>query len=228
MQLFLSGGGNGKDSVQLDKKFIEALDKNKPVLYIPIAINANKHPYLGCLDWLKNNFKSLGFNNFTMWVEKDLIKKKAEDFEKFGGIYIGGGNTFKLLKELKDFGTFEILKKLAISNIPIYGGSAGAIIFAKTIISVLPVDKNNVGLKNFSGMNFVGDCDIWCHYKETDDRLIIEHMKKHNLSKIISIPDNAGLYVKNQEIEIVGPSNVAIFNLDKKEILKAGSTIYID
>src|SRR5680860_142968 len=134
MKLFLSGGGAGEDSKKIDAEFIRTLDLVKPVLYIPIAIDTAKHPYLDCLDWIKNNFKSFGFENFVMWTEEDLKGKNLSDFEQFSGVYIGGGNTFKLLKELKDFGTFEILKNLAQSGIPIYGGSAGAIIMAKTII----------------------------------------------------------------------------------------------
>jgi len=42
MKLFLSGGGDGQDSFELDKKFIEAIDTSKPILYIPIAINNNR------------------------------------------------------------------------------------------------------------------------------------------------------------------------------------------
>src|SRR3989339_1430483 len=100
MKLFLSGGGSGNESEQIDAEFIKALDKTKPVLYIPIAIDTEKHPYGECLEWLKNNFQPFGFDNFVMWTEEDLKDKKMADFEQFGGIYIGGGNTFKLLKEL--------------------------------------------------------------------------------------------------------------------------------
>jgi len=42
MKLFLSGGGSGNESEQIDAEFIKALDKTKPVLYIPIAIDTEK------------------------------------------------------------------------------------------------------------------------------------------------------------------------------------------
>jgi len=225
MKLFLSGGGSGLDSMELDKKYIQSLDLSKPVLYIPIAINTEKHPYSGCLAWIKDNFKPLGFENFVMWTEDDLRKKTENDFKEFGGIYIGGGNTFKLLKELKEFGTFNIIKKFANGNVPIYGGSAGAGILARTVIPALSADLNDVGLADFSALNLLNDYDIWCHYKGTMDEEIYRYIKKYNLKKIIAIPENAGLCVTESLIEVVGPSGVFVFLADKKKEATPGSLI---
>jgi len=225
MKLFLGGGSGKEDSIELDKKFVANLDLSRPILYIPIAINTDKHPYSDCLEWLLGVFGPLRVKNIVMWVEDDLKQKQEKDFEQFGGIYIGGGNTFKLLKELKEFGTFEILRKLAQKDIPIYGGSAGAIIFAKTIIPAMSADKNEVGLTDFSALNLVQDYDIWCHYSESMDLMIKDYMDKYDLEKIISIPENAGLFVTEKSIEAVGLSNVFVFKenaLVNKTIIALG------
>jgi len=211
MKLFLGGGGGKEDSVELDKKFVASLDLSKPILYIPIAINTDKHPCSGCLEWLLDVFSLLGVKNIVMWVEDDLKQKQEKDFEEFGGIYIGGGNTFKLLKELKEFGTFEILRRLAEKDVPIYGGSAGAIIFAKTIIPTLSADENFVELTDFAGLNLVNNYEIWCHHNESLDSLVKSYMDKYYLKKIIATPENAGLYVTENNVEVVGPGSVKIF-----------------
>lgn len=210
MKLFLGGGGDREDSIEIDKKFVASLDLSKPLLYIPIAINAEKHPYPVCLEWILGTLGPFGVKNIIMWTEDYLKHKQEEDFEQFAGIYIGGGNTFKLLKELKEFGTFEILRKLAERSIPIFGGSAGAIIFAKTIIPALSADENNVGLADFSAFNLINDYDMWCHYSESLDSTIKSYMNKYSLRKIIAIPENAGLFVTNESIEAVG-SQVKVF-----------------
>jgi dipeptidase E len=225
MKLFLGGGGGKEDSIELDKKFVASLDLSKPLLYIPIAINTDKHPYSGCLEWLLDVFGPLGVKNIVMWVEDDLKQKQEEDFEQFSGVYIGGGNTFKLLKELKEFGTFEILRRLAEKDIPIYGGSAGAIIFAKTVIPALSADENFVELNDFSAFNLVNDYDIWCHYSESLDPTIKSYMDKYSLKKIIAIPENAGLYIMKESIEVVGPSEVKIFEGDDIKTLKPGDLV---
>lgn len=225
MKLFLGGGGGKEDSIELDKKFVVNLDLSRPLLYIPIAINTDKHPYSGCLEWFLDVFSPLGVKNVIMWVEEDLKEKQEKDFEQFGGVYIGGGNTFKLLKELKEFGTFEILRKLAGRDIQIYGGSAGAIIFAKTIIPALSADENFVELTDFSALNLVKNYDIWCHYSESLDPTIKSYIDKYGLKKIIATPENAGLFVTENHIEVVGPASVKIFEGKGAETLNPGDLI---
>lgn len=212
MKLFLGGGGGGKDSIELDKKFVAALDLSKPLLYIPIAINTQKYPYSGCVAWLRSVLEPLGVTNIVMWVDDDLETKTEKDFEQFSGVYIGGGNTFKLLKELKEFGTFEILKKLAEKNVPIYGGSAGAIILAKSIIPAAYLDKNDVGLKDLSALNLIHGYDIWCHYAPDMDIDIKKYLDEYGLQKVIGIPENGGLYVNDEYIEVIGPGEAAVFS----------------
>jgi len=48
-------------------------------------------------------------------------------------MYIGGGDTVKLLKEVHKVSFDEYLRKIAQKGIPLYGGSAGAIILGEDI-----------------------------------------------------------------------------------------------
>lgn len=217
MKLFLSGGGSDEDSLELDKKFASILNTSKPLLYIPIAINTLKHPYAQCLEWLKKTFRPLGVHKFVMWTEKELSKAHDGDFNSFGGIYIGGGNTFKLLKNLKDFGILDILKGLAERDIPMYGGSAGAVLLARTSIPALCADPDDVGLKELDSLNLIWDYDIFPHYESSQDKTIRGYMKKYHLKKVIGLPENCGLYVHNKKIQVVGLGSAFVF---LKEIIK--------
>lgn len=208
MKIFLQGGGGKEDSFELDKKFVAALDLSKTLLYIPIAIDSVKYPYPSCLAWISDVFKSHGLTNIVMWTEGDLKGKTLAEFEQFSGVYIGGGNTFKLLKELKEFGTFDILRHLAEKGIPIAGGSAGAIILGKTITTALSADPNDVNLTDLTGLNLVNGYEIWPHYTPEMDAEIMEFKKKYNIEKIITLPENAGLCVTDGVIEEVGPGKV--------------------
>lgn len=229
MKLFLSGGGSGEDSFNLDKRFIESIDLNKPVLYIPIATNTNKYPYSGCLDWIKDNFSSLNFDNFIMWTEEDLKNKTEKDFEQFGGIYIGGGNTYKLLNDLKRFGTFEILRTLAHKDVPIYGGSAGAIVLTYSILNASYLDTNEIDLKDFSALNLTHGFGIWCHYDDSMKDDMITFIDQHNLEKTLTLPENSGLYVAKESIEVVGPGKVMLVEKDGSErTYESGEAIEFD
>ncbi|WP_233529260.1 hypothetical protein [Bacillus atrophaeus] len=40
--LFLSGGGDAGQTQTIDKRFVKELDKDKPLLYIPIAMDTSQ------------------------------------------------------------------------------------------------------------------------------------------------------------------------------------------
>jgi dipeptidase E len=225
MKLFLSGGGGTQDSKELDLKFLASIDTSKPVLYIPIAINATKHPYPSCLEWIQGVFQPLGFNNFTLWGEAELSTKTLEDFKQFSGVYIGGGNTFKLLKELREFGTLDILIKLVEQNIPIYGGSAGALIQAKSIITAEPHDTNDVNLTNLRALNFLHDSYLWVHYTSAEDEIIQKYITDYSLEKNIAIAEDGGLFISEKGIEVIGPASAFIFDGSGKREVRPGNLI---
>ena len=211
MKIFLSGGGSGIKSLELDKRFANALDKAKPLLYIPIAIDKVRHPYPDCLKWIKNTFNPLGVRRIELWTEEDLRKKPESELNKFSGIYIGGGNTFYLLDEIKKSGFFNKLKAKAVSGMPVYGGSAGAIILGKTILT--SSDKNSVKTKDFYGLDLVKGYSIFCHYDKPEEaEWVKDTSKKLKIGKAIALPENSGLFVSENGIEVVGPGSAYLPN----------------
>ena len=226
-RLILSGGGSGEQTREIDETFAKMLDKSKPLLYIPIAMDENIHPYAECLDWLKLTFDKFGVNKYEMWVEKDLQKFKKINIKDFGGVYIGGGNTPYLLKTLKESPAWVFLKN-AIGKIPIYGGSAGAIIFAKTIIPSLCEDENEVGLKNFFAMNKLGDYELWCHYSKNEEKWIKQFTERYNLKKMILLPEETGLIVSLRTAEIIGKKGAFLVKDNKRLGLNIGDNFLLE
>ncbi len=224
MKLILSGGGSGKQTTELDSKFASLVDKSKPLLYIPVAIDTKTHPYPGCLEWLKETFDPLRIKKYDMWTEEDLSKGEKIDVKNFGGIYIGGGNTPYLLKTLKESGMWKFLKDAIKENIPIYGGSAGAIIFAKSIIPSLSADENKVHLENFEGMNLISNREIWCHYDEDNDKIIREFIETYNLKEIVALPEETGLFITDK-IKVIGNKSAYMFSANSKIEIKVEGEI---
>ncbi len=220
MKIILSGGGSGEKTKEIDELFAGIINKKKPLLYIPIAIDRIKHPYLNCLKWLKETFDKLGVNLYEMWTENELGDIEDEP-EKFGGVYIGGGNTFYLLKTLKETNFWTFLKRCIDKNIPIYGGSAGAIIFGHSILS--SNDVNNVNLNDFSGMNTLKKISIFCHYKPEKDEIVKQKIYLYNLNKIIALPDTSGIYLTDRKKpKIIGKDSAWLFSRDKKVKIRIG------
>ncbi|MEI5905584.1 Type 1 glutamine amidotransferase-like domain-containing protein [Bacillus spongiae] len=152
-ELFLSGGGNEQQTLLIDKRFAESINHEQPLLYIPIAMDGQTISYESCFEWINRVFNPLGIHNITMWT--DINKKCLADLQLFSAVYIGGGNTFRLLNDLVHSGFIKVLKQYVKSGGIIYGGSAGAIIFGHNIETSSYMDANNVGLREFAGLNLV-------------------------------------------------------------------------
>ncbi len=93
MKVFLCGGGAGIQTIEANKRLNEVIDHSKPCLYIPLAMEQGK--YAGCYEWIKDELKNIDIPYIEMVKSADeLVTKNMNDF---GVIFIGGGNTFKLL-----------------------------------------------------------------------------------------------------------------------------------
>lgn len=221
MKLILSGGGKGKQTEKIDSLFFE-LVKNGKVIFIPHS--REKEEFEGSLRWMTENlFLPFNHNNFVMWT--NLKNKSTEDLEKVEGIIIGGGNTFKLLKELKDSNFIKILRKFIDNDKVVYGISAGAIILTKNIITAKPIDEDKIGLDDFNGINLLGDAGIFCHYEEKYDEEISKIIEKENM-EIIGLPEGTGIYLENSSKKIIGSNSAFFFSKkENKKELKVGKEI---
>lgn len=64
MKLFLCGGGSGSQLEIAYKKIAKVMQKDKPILYIPLAMDENK--YDSCYNWFKNEISFFGAKDFEM------------------------------------------------------------------------------------------------------------------------------------------------------------------
>lgn len=164
MRIFLCGGGCGQQTVDANKKLNEVIDHNKPILYIPLAMPSERYP--SCYEWIKDELKGIDVPNIDMVVSgTDLFNKNLENYS---ALFIGGGNTFKLLKDLKDSGSFEKIKVFIENNGVVFGGSAGAIILGQCIDTCKYADKNEVDLKDLMGFDVISHFSFLCHFTNQD------------------------------------------------------------
>ena len=208
MNLILAGGGSGKQTVRVNTLFTSLL-KNNDILYIPIAIDKVKHPYDSCMEWIKRDeLGKYGNFNITLCTEEDLRTITYEDLIKYGGIFIGGGNTYYLLKELRD-SKFDskLIDLLTNTDIPVMGSSAGALIFANTIKTAEFYDENIVNLKDLNGLNMINGKNIWVHYENGMEGIVQEY-RDILKTDIICMPEDGGLYITNKGMEEIGEVKV--------------------
>jgi len=209
MKLLLSGGGDAKDVVPIDEFFISQIDLEQTVLYIPVAMESDAPAYNKCFKWFERTYKPLGITNIEMCVDLN----QAELSNKYTAVFIGGGNTFKLLKEIRDSRFDKKLLDYLKQGGFVYGGSAGSIIFGKDIECAGYADENKVALADTSGFNLVKGYDIWCHYGSGDDsqnQLEFNAINKYVAQghDVISLPEHCALFIQNNTLSFMGSGAV--------------------
>ncbi|MBR5178786.1 MAG: C-GCAxxG-C-C family protein [Lachnospiraceae bacterium] len=208
MKLLLCGGGCGEQTVEANKVFNSVIDHEKPLLYIPLAMDEADHPYDDCLEWIKGELADVEFPYIEMVRAYEELSDK--DFMAYCGIFIGGGNTFSLLKGLKDSGAFSKLGEYIRNNGIVFGGSAGAIIFGKDILTAMAMDPNDVGLEDTAGFDVLGGKSIFAHYesgwsaeeKTRYTQFIKEYSKTHEA--VIAIPEEDTVFIDGDKVQVIG------------------------
>lgn len=211
MKLFLGGGGSGEQTALAMNTFGKIIDKNKPLLYIPLAMKPEKYPR--CLEWIKKETENLNVCDIEMVTSFEEVKEK--NFDDYCALFIGGGNTYKLLYELKNHNCLDKIKTFAINGGIVFGGSAGAMIFGESIDTCKYEDENKVGLVDTTAMNLLGGYSILAHYTSGDEektRISTEFLIELSMGKkIIGIPEEDTIFVNDEKVEVIGTRPYYIF-----------------
>lgn len=215
MKLILCGGGSGEQNYYANKKLNEIIDHNKPLLYVPLAMDESDHPYDSCYEWINEELAQVQLSGIDMVRSfEELVQK---DYDNYCALFIGGGNTYKLLKEIKDSGAFEKIKEFINNGGIVIGGSAGAVIFGCDIDIISTMDPNDVALIDTKGFNVMNGVSIFPHYTNTKSKLseeenlarlnnftnAIKHFSMTN-GDVIAIPEEDAIFINNGELEILG------------------------
>ena len=211
MKVFLCGGGAGIQTIEANKRLNEVIDHSKPCLYIPLAMEQEK--YADCYVWIKDELKNIDIPYIEMVKSADELATK--NMTDYGVIFIGGGNTFKLLRDLKISGSFQKIKDYMNSEGVIFGGSAGAIIFGKDLEACRLDDINAVNLNEINGFDILNGTSILCHFTnrtaEKDEKSKQYLLEVSKNRKVVALPEEVTLFVNGEDIEVIGNRPYYIF-----------------
>ena len=218
MNVFLCGGGSGVQTARAYKKFSGLVDKGKPLLYIPLAMENEK--YDECYSWICNELQEYEISN--IYMVRDCSELYELNLEDYAAVFIGGGSTFKLLFELKLTGFFDKLRDFIKANGVVFGGSAGAIIMGYDIKTCECDEENSIGLVDTKGIDVLNGISRLCHYKNrTSEQMESNKSFIKALSdkmKVIAISESHTIYVSNDGIEVFGSEPFSMFSNGQENI----------
>jgi dipeptidase E len=218
-KIALAGGGGAEDSHLLDEIFASWIGPRGKLLYWPFALRGLR-PYQACFDWITSVFMPLNITDITMWT--DLSDYQACDLEEFDAVYIGGGNTFSLLAQVKESGFDRSLNSFLTEGKAIYGGSAGAAILGRDIRTVSHLDSNDLGIGDTKGLNLANGYAIWVHYQLSDDKFIDAYIRKHR-HPVLAISERSGIVIESTGLRAVGFEPAYRFDGRIKSEVKGGA-----
>lgn len=227
MKLFLNGGGCGQQTALALQKFSDTIDRAKPLLYIPLAMEWERYP--DCYEWIQGELREVKVPSIEMVTSADEIVRK--ELDEYCAIFIGGGNTFKLLYELKKSGAFDKIKRFIERDGVVFGGSAGAIIFGQSLESCMQADKNEVGLRDIGGYDVLNGISIFCHYancteeKQRESTAYLTELSKR--MPVIALPEEDTLFVSGHTVETMGTLPFYHFENGNREKREPGYTYII-
>lgn len=192
-RVFANGGGAGPKLQKAYRRFAQELEKTKPLLYVPLAMEPPEYP--GCLAWAAEELACLQ-------VEIRMAESGEEmaglPLAGFCGVFIGGGNTYVLLERLRSSGAFEKLKAYLESGGPVFGGSAGAALLGRDIDTCRYTDENLPGLRDTSGLDALHGLSLLCHYESGMEIPDVGH-------PVLALREEQTLIVQGGAMEILAP-----------------------
>jgi dipeptidase E len=219
-RVIFAGGGDEKDSRLLDEQFAAWVGAGR-LLYLPTALVHPSNKEAG-YRWLRQVFTPLGVKHIEAWL--DLPEKSSRDLERFDAVYLGGGNTYYLLQQLRLHKLDQSLEEFILAGKPVYGGSAGAIVLGYDIISCAHMDENIIGLYDFSGIDLAMGCTIWCHYDPSDEQRIRRYVARSGVPSI-ALSERAGIYREGDHLFAAGYDPVQFFTLQGQQEFTPGAKI---
>jgi dipeptidase E len=191
----------------------------KRVLFVPYAL-FDQDKYAATA---QQRFQQMGYELTSIHAAEDPIAAVNET----DAVFIGGGNTFRLLKTLYDFNLLEPICKRVSRGMPYIGSSAGSNVAAPTIKTtndmpiVQPPSFNALGLVSFQINPHYLDPDPKSnHMGETREERIIQFLEEND-TPVVGLREGAMLRIENGETLLRGSSGARIFRKgrDPVEIL---------
>jgi dipeptidase E len=220
----LAGGGGADDSRPLDQVFASWVGPHATILYLPIAMMVPGRNFTAAREWLTQAFAPFGLTNISMWT--DVSDKTASNLTSFDAVYIGGGNTFWLLHQLRAHRLDAALTDFIRQGYPVYGGSAGAIILGRDIQTCAHMDQNTIGLTDTHGLDVLHGYAVWRHYHSDDDERIAALAARAGIP-VLALSERAGVYLEGNHFTATGFEPTIHFTGTDRTMIAVGGHIEI-
>jgi dipeptidase E len=194
----------------------DLLGPARQVLFFPYAL----HDRDGYAEKARERFAAMGYELTSAHRAPDPRKAVADA----DAIFIGGGNTFRLLKALQDLELLEPIRRRIRNGAPYIGSSAGSNVAGPTIKTtkdmpiVQPRSFDALGLVPFQISPHFQDPDpASTHMGETQEERIVQFLEE-NETPVLGMREGAWVRIENRLVTLRGSNGARIFRRGEKPV----------
>lgn len=185
------------------------LGDTKRVLFVPYAL-FDRDKYAA---QARQRFQKMGYELTSVHTAEDPVAAVNET----EAVFIGGGNTFRLLKALYDLDLIEAIRNRVSHGMPYIGSSAGSNVAAPTIKTtndmpiVQPPSFDALGLVSFQiNPHYLDPEPSSKHMGETREERIVQFLEEND-TPVVGLREGAILRIENGETILRGTTWARIF-----------------
>lgn len=179
------------------------------VLFVPFAL-LDRDKYTATA---RARFQKMGYELTSI----HSAANPAQAVKETDAMFIGGGNTFRLLKALYDFDLLDVIRERVDAGMPYIGSSAGSNMACPTIRTtndmpiVQPASFNALGLVPFQiNPHYLDPDPNSRHMGETREERIIQFLEE-NETPVVGLREGTMLRIENGETMLRGSTGARIF-----------------
>jgi dipeptidase E len=212
--LLISNSTNpGEPYLDYPKNRIKEFLGNDPVrsLFIPYA--AVTFSYDEYEARVSERFREIGHDIVSIHRYTDPVAAVKEA----DAIVVGGGNTWKLLRTIRDNGLIGPVREKVFSGTPYIGWSAGSNVACPTIMTTndMPVTEpdsfSSFALVPFQINPHYLDANPVGHAGETREQRIAEYIEMNPGIYVVGLREGTMLWAESGKLSLSGPRNARLF-----------------
>ena len=192
------------------------LGEIKRVLFVPFALH-DRDEYTATA---QQRFAKMGYELSSIHAARHPVRAVNET----EALFIGGGNTFRLLKALYEHDLLEAIRRRVAEGMPYIGSSAGSNVAAPTIKTtndmpiVQPPSFNALGLVWFQiNPHYLDPDKNSTHMGETREQRLLQFLEEDH-TPVAALREGAMVRIEDGVTLLKGSSGARIFRKDLEPV----------
>lgn len=207
-------GGGYLDHAETEIR--EFIGGGSRVVFVPHAVH-DRRAYAAKA---QERFRDMGLSLFSIHDVSNMPRA----VEKADAMFVGGGNTFRLLKALHDHDLLDPIRQRVAAGVPYIGSSAGSIVACPTLKTtkdmpvVQPPSFEALGLVPFQiSPHYLDPDPSSTHMGETQEERIMQFLEENN-ETVVGLREGSMLRVQEGAVWLKGPHSARIFRSGEKPV----------